>query len=148
MRLATAEDLVFVELDHRAVIAELGEKLSQFLGEFLITRRQIVKALEILRGSLLVREHADAHVGALAQELPYDRSIIDFFESAAERSLEARRFAHLRCEFFESRHRRVVDVSDHRLGQPPKSRIVVAELSVSELGRATQKRRPGAATIA
>src|SRR6185369_11652252 len=146
--IAAAEDLILVELDHAAVIAELEEQRRELVHHVLIGRRQIVQLLEIDRGALRIREDVAPQARAPLEELADERAVEDLLERAGQRRLDAREHADLAAERLERLERGVVDVRDERVAEPAEGLVHVAQIAERDRRRAPEQRAAGAAAVA
>ena len=135
MRLPPAQDLVFVELDHAAVVVQRRKQGTELFGELLVGRRKIVQALQILGGPALVIELA-ANRRPLAQQLANQRTVVDFVERASERLLDPLLVTHRAAQLIEGGKGSVVYMGDDGIAKPLEGSVDIGQLSVGDDGRA------------
>ena len=146
--IAAAENLILVELDHSAVIAELLEQARELRHHVVVRRAEVVELLVVDGSAGLVAQDIATQLRAARQELANEGAIEDLLEHTAERRFDARRIADASTELLEGVERRVVDVRRDGVAEPAETAVDVAQIAKRDGRSASQERSARSSSVA
>ncbi len=148
MRLPTPQDLIFVELDHAAVVAQLAQQRRQLFGELLVRGGEIMKPLEVGCGAFAIAENTPPEIGAPPQQASHQRAVEHLVERGIERLFDAMGLLGSAAERLQCVEAVVVDMRDDRVLQPFERGLGLVQIFAGDLGGTPQHRTACAPAIA